>query len=274
MRNGHITAGLACISILSACAAATRPPVAPTPVATFDFTPQGCVTPGVNKLIFAIVAPAWQNKSIGNATKVTDGEIIPLQARFTQALRDDFLELVTCRGFVTKGPFNAFDDMVFPDRDGLNLLLEPIVEANVQYTDVHKVAFCKGGFRAILCTADALSNSAPTEFSVNGTLVFSGRVTLSLKEPVTNSRMWTKSIDIGTTSVPFHGTIIYNTALANNPDFRKDAGLLNALTPKMEEIYRAVLTVSDRYLDPVEMKLVSAQAADVKKRGAITVPRF
>ncbi len=262
--------------MLSGCAAATRPSQAPAPapLATFDFTPQGCVAPGVNKLTLAIVAPAWQNKSVGNATKVTDGETIPLQARFTQALRDDFLELVNCRGFVTKGPFNAFDDMVFPDRDGSNLLLEPVVDANVQYTDVQKVAYCKGGLRAMMCTADAISSSAPSEFTVRGTLVFSGRVTLSLKEPVTNTRMWTKSIDLGNTSVPFQSTTVYSSALTSSPDIRKDVGLLNALTPKLEEIYRTVLTTADKYLDPAEVRLVSAQAAEVRKRGAISVPRF
>jgi len=267
-------AGVACVSALTACAAAVQPPAPPAPVATFDFTPQGCVAPGVNKITLAIVAPAWQNKSTGNAAKVTDGEIIPLQARFTQALRDDFLELVNCRGFATKGPFNTFDDMVFPDCDGSNLLLEPVVEANVQYTDIRKLAHCKGAFGNVMCTVDALGGTSPTEYTVSGTLVFSGRVTLSLKEPVTNTRMWTKSIDIGNTSVPFQGTTVFSSVMTNNPDFRKDVGLLNALTPKMEEIYRTVLTTSDKYLDPTEMKLVSTQAADVKKRGAISVPRY
>ena len=125
----------------------------------------------------------------------------------------------------------------------------------------------------MMCTADAISSAAPTEFTVRGTLVFSGRVTLSLKEPVTNTRMWTKSIELGNTSVPFQGTSVYSGALTSNLNIRRDVGLLIALTPKIEEIYRIVLTTADNYLDPSKVRLVSAQAAEVRKRGAISVPR-
>ena len=255
VRKTDVTVGLTSLCLLSACATATRPPAAPAPLATFDFTPQHCGAASGNRLTLAIVAPAWQALSPAKATTLRGGDIIPLQAQFTRALRDNFLELVTCRGFVTRGPFGTFDEMVFPDRDGSNLLLESVVDANVQYTDVQKMAYCQGGLRAMMCTADAISSSAPSEFTVRGTLVFSGRVTLSLKEPVTNTRMWAKSIELGNTSVPFQGTSVYSGALTSNLNIRRDVGLLIALTPKMEEIHRVVLTTADKYLDPSEVRL-------------------
>ena len=183
VRKTDVTVGLASLCLLSACGTATRPPAAPAPLATFDFTPQHCGAPSDSRLTLAIVAPAWQAQTTAKVTTVRDGEIIPLQAQFTQALRDDFLQFVTCRGFVTRGSFGTFDEMVFPNRDGSNLLLEPVVDANVQYTDVQKVEYCNGGLRATMCTADAISSSAPTEFTVRGTLVFSGRVILASRSP-------------------------------------------------------------------------------------------
>ena len=75
--------------------------------------------------------------------------------------------------------------------------------------------------------------------------------------------MWAKSIDLETTRVPFRGTNVYSS-LSGQAIPAKDIGLLNALTPKLEEIYKTVLRTSDKYREVNEMKLVSGQAAEVK----------
>ncbi len=256
---------------LSACAGAMRPEIAPAPIAVFDYSPTGCKTSNTTPLTLAIVAGTWRNKSKGEVLAQT--EAIPMQQKFADALRDDFLELVTCRGYATKGPFKDFDEMVFPEREASNLLLEPVLEANVEYTEIKQQPFCEGTMRRILCATEAASGTPPSEYTMNGTLIFGGRVTLSLKEPLTNTRMWTKSIDIGSTSVPFTGTTVYSAMTQKQSDLRADVGFLRALTPKLEEIYSTVLLTADRYLNQDELKLVATQADGVRKRGTIAVPK-
>jgi hypothetical protein len=166
------------------------------------------------------------------------------------ALRDDFLEIVTCRGYLSKGPFDSFESMVFPDREGSDLLLEPVIESTMALIDVRPASHCKGFLGKASCTMEAASGATPTSFTLNGAIHLGGRVTLTLREPVTNTRMWTKSVEMPVERVPFTGETVYS-ALAKPapPDAWADRGVQAALAPALERAYQAVLTASEGHLN-------------------------
>lgn len=181
------------------------------------------------------------------------------------AMRDDFLELVSCRGLLTKGPFDSFDAMVFPDREASQLLLEPALLMDVNVVNLAQ----RGTLGGLL----ALKNM---NVHFGGTATISGKVVLNLKEPLTNTRMWSRTIDVQPESFDFTTENSYPTEMTEYQAKRAvldDAGLLRVLLPKLEATYGLLFQAADRYMNINELRLVAGQATEVRKRGAISVPR-
>jgi hypothetical protein len=193
-----------------------------------------------------------------------------LRQELTSALRADFFELLTCRGLLTKGPFDSFEQMVYPDREASNLLLEPEIEMRMIVDRVDPVA-----------ARSALGGSIVDRsagYRLTGSATLSGRVTLVLKEPLSNTRMWTRSIEVPASTASFVTDQAYFVSTANTVDQLRmvavqDAGMIRALGPKLAQTYGSILTTADRYLDVRELLVVSGQAADVRKKAVIAVPK-
>lgn len=266
---------------VGACAATATVAKTPTPApraAQFDYSPTGCAAPATMRLTVAIVAPTWQQQSSAhdvriNAPTSRASAASEAQTGFRTALRDDFLELVTCRGLLTRGPFANFDAMVFPDRDGSNLLLEPVIESSISLVDIIRVPRCKGFLAKASCSLDAVAGGSPTAYTTNGTIQLGGRVTLTLREPLTNTRMWTKSIEMPSDRVRFTGEAVFSAVSGTTPDLWADLGVQAVLAPALEKAYAAVLAAADGYLNPRELQLVAAQAAEVRRKASISIPR-
>jgi hypothetical protein len=279
-----IAAALSLAVGIGACAStgATSAPAASVPVprsARFDYAATDCAAPSSMKITLAIIAPTWQQvPTEGTAATAslsfgTGAVVTEMQTRFRTALRDDFLELVTCRGLLTRGPFTNFDSMVFPDRDGSNLLLEPLVESTMKMVGVTRVPRCRGFVGRSLCGLDAVSGTLPASYTVNGTIQLGGRITLTLREPLSSTRMWTRSIEMPSGQVRFIGETVYSAVAATTPDLWADPGVQTALVPALEEAYATVLRAADGHLNPRELQLVAAQAAEVRKKASISIPR-
>lgn len=267
MRRG---VGLIAISATLASAAAcmsSRPAPAPVPKARFDYSPAGCEQSGSTKLTFAVVAPRWQSPTQHTASSVqyTSGAMPQVYLDLTNAMRGDFLELATCRGYLARGPFDSFEAMVFPDREASNLLLEPELMLDVTVTDLEVAA---RGLGALLRTS---------QNQITGNASVGGRITLNVKEPVTNTRMWTRSIEVPSEKFVFTSEKRYATGELTKQEaaylLLDDPGFLRILLPKLEATYATVFKTADSYLHAREMATVAGQAAEVRKKAAIGVPR-
>jgi hypothetical protein len=268
-KNRRLRIGSLSLSVLvSGCVATQSAPPTPTPKANYDFMPtQPCDQPGSTKLTFALVSPssAWVDSTFaGSATPKVFRDL-------SQAMRGDLLELITCRGYLTKGPFATFDEMVYPDREASQLLLEPQLDIRVAFDEFHWVQ--SGAFM------QALTKSNTTFYKFNGSATVGGHVTLSLKEPLTNTRMWTKSIEVPSETFRFTSDSAYGSPTGTMiPNGRaqqvviNDPGLLRLLLPKLEAMYGNVFRTTQNYLNPTEMQTVATQAADVRKKASIRIP--
>jgi hypothetical protein len=181
------------------------------------------------------------------------------------AMRADFLQLITCRGYLAKGPFDSFESMVFPDRQASQLLLEPELLISVELTSVSQR---QPDFVTALFT-----RGAPAR--IDATATVGGRVNLHLKEPITNTRMWTRSIEVPAQSFSFTTDAAYPQApLQSQLSYlvQTDDGLIRALIPNLEAMYGRVFKTAEGYLNREELQSVAVQAADVRKKAAIGVP--
>ena len=259
------------LACLSACMT-SKPAPAPEPLAgpRYDFSPTPPCSPvGTTKLTVAIVSPRWQAPTQSGLSMVNMG-VAYTQPKIlldvAPAMRADFLELVSCRGYLAKGPFDSFEAMVYPDREASHLLLEPELQLDV---DIPTISMVEKSFLGGL-----LKDKSGGQLT--GTATVGGRVTLSLKEPVTNTRMWSRSIDIAPETFAFTSVSSYSSALSV-PQAKlavlNDDGLRRGLQPKLEAMYSRILTTADNYLDRRELTTVATQAADVRKKATIGVPR-
>jgi hypothetical protein len=183
------------------------------------------------------------------------------------AMRSDFLELLSCRGYLAKGPFDSFESMVYPDREASQLLLEPGLQIDVDFSNLAlEVKSMLGG----------LIKSRSSTARLSGTATVGGRVTLSLKEPLTNTRMWARSIEVPAESFQFITVHEYSsmmTPFQAKIAIMDDDGIRRELQPRLEKMYQNVLSVADSYLDRKELTTVAAQAMEVRKKAAIGVPK-
>jgi hypothetical protein len=253
---------LTCTALLALPVTGCVPPAAtPTPpprALNLSYTPPNAAQPSSAGVTLALVQPEWsQEDKTGNI------EALPV------AMKNDFMELLTARGYTTRGPFDSYQAMVYPDKNGSDLVLTPQLQLRWEFADVKPVV-AGGRLGALVANA-----AAGMPFVLTGTTTIRGRVNLVLTESVTNERMWSKSIAVEPVTVQWTGTTQHT--MARGATFNQssaavweavhnDPGFKAQVYPKLEAMYQAVLQKGWDYLDPREVAQVKAQASQVRKR--------
>ena len=239
------------ISSALACAARSGPP-ATMAVPAFDYTPPSDTSPSSAEVTLAIVAPSW-GKEFRDARERGDWVELPVYSRFASAMEADFLELLTAKGFAVRGPFESYELMPFPDKEGSDLALMPELGVAVEIGSI----------------ARDKTNIWNDSFTMKGSMTISGRVTLRVTESITNQLMWSKSISVPRTDVPWNGTVSNPKDADSEAVLRNvvhDPAMHDAVTRGLSRLYPSILTTAWQYMDPREMQLLKKQAAELKKR--------
>ncbi len=234
--------------VAMACATAGAPTASYTP--NFDFSPPEHNAPGSASVTLALVAPSYP-----------EAQYWPPVAPYTDFrnnLPGDFEELLASRGFSTKGPFPSYDEMVFPDKQGSDLVLVPRLELNMSFSNV------------AMGSPDLLTGAV----AFKGIADISGRVNLQLSESLTGTRMWSKSILVTPVSVPWQSRKRYGKDQPfDGRNILVDGNFLAALGPHIEALYREILRTAWNYLDVKEIQMVKAQSLDVRQRAVTPTTR-
>jgi neuraminyllactose-binding hemagglutinin len=97
--------------------------------------------------------------------------------RLAASMRDTLLEIVSRKGFATKGPYSSFDDMTYPDKKESYLACVPTVEFSI--VDKRTKEECSGG----VCT-------------VEGVIQVTGEMNYKLVEPLTGQAVVNHRINL------------------------------------------------------------------------------
>ncbi len=217
---------------------APRPPV-------FDWNPTASAKPASVDITFGIVGGSYANEK---EDWVND---YPMNT-FRDNMRSDFNELMTARGFKTTGPFLNVDEMTYPDKKACELILQPTLDIQLAVPTI---------------TAEEHVKLMGTNyFTLNGVAIIGGRVTFSVVESLSGTRMWNKSVAIAPASVPWTGEQKYVTPPQGGFMLRNEPGLQKALAPYLERAYNDILNKAWDYLNPEEMAVVKQQAMEVKEK--------
>ncbi len=228
---------LRCLSILTLmcvllflAGCASIEPEPPRAIITFDYNPRE-VTPGSADVTFAVVG-AQIDTPVG------------LFRTFARNMANDFGEILTARGFSTKGPFQEYDLMTYSDKEGSDLVLTAEIEF----------------------TSDLTQLNYSKLYRVNGPLTVSCHINLVAYESLTNNRLWTKSVAITPVRVEIASRKTYpnraslHTLLVNENQF------YTALGRALEAQYTEIMNRIYGYLEPKEMATVKQAAQKLRER--------
>lgn len=250
---------------------ATKSAPAPVVKPVFAFTaPEPCKAAGTAKITFGIVSPQFVKNESEQVTMYSAKGRAKLQAMYAEmsaAMRSDFLSLTSCKGFLAKGPYQSFGDMVFPDRIGSDLILVPELDIRI---GVDATSRNTTSNLALL-----INKNTPQVIMVDGSVTLSGRVTIAVKESVTELRMWTRSIEIPAETFPFRGEEQFGAQYGAMPNAvaLEDPAFLRALGPHLEKLYGRILTTTWNYLDAREMAVVRQQSLEPRNKAISGIAR-
>jgi hypothetical protein len=157
--------------------------------------------------------------------------------------------------------------MVFPDRIGSDLILVPELDIRI---GVDATSRNTTSNLALL-----INKNTPQVIMVDGSVTLSGRVTIAVKESVTELRMWTRSIEIPAETFPFRGEEQFGAQYGAMPNAvaLEDPAFLRALGPHLEKLYGRILTTTWNYLDAREMAVVRQQSLEPRNKAISGIAR-
>ena len=211
------------------------------------------------QIIFWAGSPVWgyQKGVMAFSAKAP----VPLFENFANTMTKDFMEVLNAHGYSVKGPFKTYNDMMYPDKEGSDLLLK----ADIQFE------LDDSGIRWVKMKNEKWDPGEPTHyFTPSGSMIIKCQVNLVISESLTNENMWKKSIAITPFTVvipktpefgePLNSKILFVFLMKGINEFHSQVG--SGLVEQYDNIGSTIYT----YLDPREMAIVKNQAIELRKR--------
>jgi hypothetical protein len=214
---------------------------------TFDYATTETVKPGSNGFVVGLVKPFYATAFISGNTE--------LFKNFKKAIGDDVEELVIAKGFSLKGPYETRDEMIFEDKKRTDMLIQ--VEVAPAFTAV------EGQWK---------SNWIPIvnvySYTYSGKASLVGKITLTGIEPLTNEKIWVKSVSIpNIENIPIATSNKYDRPL-DEIAILNDPGVYNALGRALQQQYKGIMEKINAHFNAEEFKSLKAQINELKsKRG-------
>ncbi|MBS1553244.1 MAG: hypothetical protein JST15_14365 [Bacteroidetes bacterium] len=235
------------LNIMLLGCSASRREVADSPALkpiTFDFVPpiEGMIKS--NDIVFGLLNPVYE-ESFKNSNSD------PYKT-FAANMGNDFVEMLTARGYPYKGPFLNYDQMVYSDKKEVDLTIQP--EIALQFT---------GDYLKERKYFNVLRTSWLYEYYYDGNVTLTGKLNLIFSEPFTKTKIWVKSVQIDPVEFKLKS---YNSY--DSPDIPlTDPYVWNTLVENLSSIYNKTLSTAWNHLEPEELSQKKEEAAEIKKNS-------
>lgn len=217
---------------------------------TFDYTLKETNKPGAASMVLAFMRPyyaasfsLWRNE---------------LFQSFGKGLSSDIEELIIAKGFTLKGPYQGYDEMVFEDKKNTDMVIT--IEINPQFTAA------EGKWTAhehlnLLSTAPSYNT-----YSYAGKVSLVGKINLSGVEPLTNEKIWSKSVlipNVENIDIITSGT--YTTPV-NSQELMEDPTVYNAVGKALQAQYTGIMDKVAAHFSVEEFKTLKSQIKELKSK--------
>lgn len=174
--------------------------------------------------------------------------------QFQDAMGGDFQETLTQKGFTIKGPYAGYESMVYSDRKNSDLILGSTIKIYPVVTSLN--------YESVLI---------PTGFRIkNSTARLGGQISLAIYEPMTQTKLWTRSIPIPDNTFQFNGTTVWQTK-PKVVFMKRERQFRNGMAKALENAYSDIFDTIWRFLNPAEMKHLKEQAMEIRKDAGFDI---
>ena len=218
-------------------------PVEANKVFTFDYVPKNTAKAGSANFLIALTTPKFkhaENNFLGGYT---------LYTKLQESFQADIDEMLIAKGFNLKGTYSSYDEMVFTDKKDVQLLISLEIVPNITVVS--------GGW------VRGISANKQEIWAYRGVVTLGGKINIWGVEPMSNEKVYVKSIVIPTVeNIQLDSKGYYLNAL----DAAKR--LYNPMGDAYLEIYTNIIEKINVQLDPQEMLTLKKEIKELKaKKG-------
>lgn len=236
---------IALVTILSSGCFAPQQTVQTKQTYTFEFTPTASVKSGSAGFVVGLVRPMYPVTFHSSRTE--------LFQNLRKSLGADIEELIIANGFSLKGPYDALDEMIFEDKKRTEMLIQ--IEIAPAFTAVQ--GEWRNNYNPLLGT---------NSYSYSGKASLIGKITLTGMEPLTNEKIWVKSVSIpNIENIPIATTTRYSRPL-NEIEILEDPGVYNAIGNALQSQYKGIMEKVAIHFNIEEFNSLKSQIKELKSR--------
>ena len=213
---------------------------------SFDYAPKEAVKAGSVDMLLGLVHPQYVAGFQSSSNE--------LFRQFKTAIGNDIEELIVAKGVNLKGPYNTYDDVMYEDKKRIGMLLE--IDIDPQFTAA------EGRWK------DIFTMNKGWMVSFSGKISLVGKINLSGVEPLTNQKIWSKSV-----SIPPVENIIIETSqkydhVLSGWELYQDPGVYNAVGQALSLQYRTIMEKIAAQINAEEFISMKQELIELKaKKG-------
>lgn len=213
---------------------------------SFDYKPLTADSLGSAHMTLALVDPNYANDFTYGQSE--------LFRRFRESMGKDIEEIVISNGFTLKGPYDSFDEMVYNDKKNVDLVIE--IEIKPEFT---------GSEGRLIPLVPGVSD---TKYRYSGKLSMVGKINLVGIEPLTEEKVWVKSLEIPPITDMTIATSYYypKSTIEDEKQVVEDPAVYNVVGEALKSDYHAIMKEIETYLDPNEFNSLKNQIKELKKK--------
>jgi len=233
--------------ILSACSAPQQAQQTKSTF-TFDYTPKESVKAGSINMLLAMIEPYY-----GASFQPGSSELFK---SFRSAIGKDIEELIVAKGFNLKGPYSSFDDMIFDDKKRSDIIIQ--IEMTPEFSAVQ--GSWKSRYNPLV--------AGNFTYTYAGKVSLVGKISLTGIEPMTNQKIWSKSVQIPS----IEDIVIETTGKYTRPlqgaEVYEDPGIYNAVGKALSAQYAGIMNKVAAQINAEEFVSMQPEIKELKgKKG-------
>jgi hypothetical protein len=218
-------------------------------VPDFDFSPPSPAATGSAGIKIALIDPVYS----GNFTYLS---LSPFK-EFRKSMGNDFEEILTARGYILKGPFEAYDLMTYSDKNECELGLDIEIDLNVKQTS--------GGWTDVPLKSYAYGITSGNYSTYDATLNLSGKITISIIETFTRQKLLVKSVPVPQENITVTAEAEYKFGSRGLPI--DDPGVHNPIANSLSNFYKTTLKRGYDMLAKEELEHVKNQVPEIREKA-------